>query len=647
MSQEGITERAEISVENVGGIESTEVSITPGLTILEGKNATNRTSLLQAIMAGLGSDDVKIKGDADQASIELTIGGETYTRSLTRNGSSIHTGGEPYLDDPTLADLFSFLLGSNEARRAVRNNEALREIIMRPVDTDQIKREIDELLEQRRDVERELDEIDSMKNRLLGLEERRTRLEEEIEETKDELAETESELAARDADVKESRKEKGELEDRLSALRDKRSDLEDVRYDLETERETLEATRADKREVETELEELPATPVGEISDLEASLEDLRERKRRLESEVTEVQNVIGFNQELLAENDGSMVTPDDSGEGDVTEDLLPDDTVACWTCGSEVPRDQIESTIEQLQDRSEAKLGEVSTIEDEIAEVKDEIRSLREKQRRREELKRGLEEAERDIETSEAAIEEFTSRRDELEDEIEELEREVEELEDEDDAYDEILDLHKEANQLEYEIGRIEGEHEDVDAEIAEIEDRLDDVDALETQRESIDEEIEDLRTRIDRIEAEAVEEFNDHMDAVLGILDYSNLERIWLERIERELQQGRQKVEKSVFELHIVRQTDSGATYEDTIDHLSESEREVTGLIFAFAGYLAHELHKQCPFMLLDSVEAIDADRIAELVEYVEEYTEYLVVALLAEDAAALSDDYEYVQDI
>jgi hypothetical protein len=50
---------------------------------------------------------------------------------------------------------------------------------------------------------------------------------------------------------------------------------------------------------------------------------------------------------------------------------------------------------------------------------------------------------------------------------------------------------------------------------------------------------------------------------------------------------------------------------------------------------------------MLLDSVEAIDANRLADLVEYVAEYSDYLVVALLAEDAAALSDDYEYVQNI
>jgi uncharacterized protein YhaN len=98
---------------------------------------------------------------------------------------------------------------------------------------------------------------------------------------------------------------------------------------------------------------------------------------------------------------------------------------------------------------------------------------------------------------------------------------------------------------------------------------------------------------------------------------------------------------------LHIIRQTETGATYEDTVEHLSESEREVTGLVFALAGYLAHKVYETVPFMLLDSLEAIDSGRIAALVEYIEEFSEYLVVALLPEDAAALSEEHRRVSDI
>ncbi|MFD1686523.1 chromosome segregation protein SMC, partial [Halobellus litoreus] len=92
---------------------------------------------------------------------------------------------------------------------------------------------------------------------------------------------------------------------------------------------------------------------------------------------------------------------------------------------------------------------------------------------------------------------------------------------------------------------------------------------------------------------------------------------------------------------------TENGAAYEDTIEHLSESEREVTGLIFALAGYLVHDLHETVPFMLLDSLEAIDSDRIADLVEYFADYADFLVVALLPEDAQALDEEFTRVTSI
>lgn len=44
---------------------------------------------------------------------------------------------------------------------------------------------------------------------------------------------------------------------------------------------------------------------------------------------------------------------------------------------------------------------------------------------------------------------------------------------------------------------------------------------------------------------------------------------------------------------------------------------------------------------MLLDSLEAIDANRIARLVEYFAEQSAFLVVALLPEDAQALPHSY------
>lgn len=131
--------RTRVEVRNVGGIDEATVTVPPGVSVLAGRNATNRTSFLQALMAGLGSDRVSLKGDPSEGSATLTVGDETYTRTLERTENGVVFGGDPYLDHPGVADLFAFLLENNEARRAVTRGDDLREIIMEPIDTARIE----------------------------------------------------------------------------------------------------------------------------------------------------------------------------------------------------------------------------------------------------------------------------------------------------------------------------------------------------------------------------------------------------------------------------------------------------------------------------------------------------------------------------
>jgi DNA repair exonuclease SbcCD ATPase subunit len=645
-SQQTNFPRGEVRVENVGGIRETAVEFSPGISILVGRNATNRTSFLQAVMAVLGSENVAIKGDADEATVELTLGDDTYTQQLHRRSGSVVTDGDPYLDEPTLAELFAFLLESNEARRAVATSDDLRELIMRPIDTEAIQDDIDRLVDERDRLEHELADIDDVKGKLPGLEAERTELQSNIDEKKAQLEAKEAELEEKDADVEETRSEKAELEDKLDDLRSKRAELDDVRYDLETERESLEALKQERRDLQTELDDLPEAPVGEIDDVEEEIRRRREHKQALESAVTEIQSVIGFNEDMLDEGESNAFRDlFEDGSGDLTEQLLPDDEVTCWTCGSDVEPSQIESTLDKLRQLSQSKLGEVADLESQISDLTDRKRELRESQRERDRIERRLHEIDDEIDRGERAVERLQDQRDSLTQDIETIEAEVEELEDEE--YSAVLDLHREANQLEYELGKLETDLERVESNIDEIETRIAQRDDVEAQLDEVKAEIAECRTKIDRIEANAVEEFNEHMDTVLEMLDYANLDRIWIERVEREVREGRRKVSKSVFELHVIRKSETGAAYEDTVDHLSESEREVTGLVFGLAGYLAHEVYEDVPFMLLDSLEAIDSNRIATLVDYFSEYTGYLLAALLPEDAAALSDDYERITEI
>jgi DNA repair exonuclease SbcCD ATPase subunit len=331
-------------------------------------------------------------------------------------------------------------------------------------------------------------------------------------------------------------------------------------------------------------------------------------------------------------------------DGSVTDQLLADKTVTCWTCGTTIDTHQIEATLDRLRSLREETLSDVNAGREDLEDRIDERNTLEDHQQQREQLDRRLTQIDAELDDNETALAALKDERETLTDEIDTLETAVEQQER--DEYTALLDLHKAANQLEFELDRLESDRDDVAAEITEIEERLEQQDDLEAQRADLQAELEDLRTRIDRIEANAIENFNEHMETVLDILAYENIARIWLERTEQTVREGRRTIEKSIFELHVVRTTSSGTAYEDTIEHLSESEREVTGLVFALAGYLVHDLYETVPVMLLDSLEALDADRIATLIEHMKDYAEYLVVALLPEDAAALNDDRSWVRD-
>lgn len=59
---------------------------------------------------------------------------------------------------------------------------------------------------------------------------------------------------------------------------------------------------------------------------------------------------------------------------------------------------------------------------------------------------------------------------------------------------------------------------------------------------------------------------------------------------------------------------------------------------------YLIDDLHETIPVRVLDSLKAVDAERITTFVESVDAYTNYPVVALLPEDAVVLDDEKQCI---
>ena len=628
-SSQATADRTVVSVRNVGGIDEAEVTLEPGVTVLAGRNATNRSSLLQAIMAAAGGSEVSLKSDAEEGAVELAVAGERYTRRLRRNGDGVAFDGDPYLDSPELAELFAFLHEFNEARRTVRRDGDLRELILRPVDTEAIRDRVADRQAERRSVETELGRLDGTSEALTEARSELAELEATLEERRDRLAELRADIEAADGDHAEA----SELEQRRAELREARSRLEELRFRADSERESLERLRERRGELEGELDGLSGADDEELADLEARVERLRERRRGLDDDIKQLQGLISFNEERLEEGPGVAGALED--DGSVTDGLVEAETTVCWTCGSEVETAQIEQTVDRLTELRAEKFARRRELDEQLEELKERLRSLRSAGSRRERIEGELADTREEIGEREGRLERIETDREAAVERVAEAEAAVERLQAAE--REELKELRESASDLEVEIGRLEAEREELRDRVEELEADRDRRERLQERRDALDEEIEELRTRIQRLEREAIEAFNEQMETVLGLLEYDNLERIWLERRPNE----------AAFDLNVVRSTATGAAYEDTVETLSESEREVLGLVVALAGYLVHDVHEQLPFMLLDSLEAIDADRIARLVEYFSGYADYLVVALLPEDAAAIEGDHATVTDI
>ena len=197
-------ESTTVTIENVGGIRDHELTLERGVTLLTGRNATNRTSLLRALGAGLGGSTGQLRAGAEAGSVALSFDGDRYTRTFERDGSPVHVGGDPYTTDGDVVDRYSCLLADNPARVAVERGggDALREFIMAPVDTDEVRATIERTRQSIRSLREDLETAERRRDRVSDLErdleDRREQLEEvwgELESVREAVAESEADAA--------------------------------------------------------------------------------------------------------------------------------------------------------------------------------------------------------------------------------------------------------------------------------------------------------------------------------------------------------------------------------------------------------------------------------------------------------------------
>jgi len=619
-----------VTVRNVGGITDGEASLSRGVTLLSGENASNKSSFLRALSAVLGGPDPMLKSDAEKGSIRLeTADGEYHVQLASKGGRSVVTDADRFSEQRRLCELFVFLDETNPIRRSVVSGDDLYELLMDPLDVDQIESEIERLQSRKGDIDDRLGEMNRMADRLPTLQTRADKLRGEIAETEASLQEKREEIEAREA-----KKGPDEGEEVFEELGQKRTEREQIRDRIRTQKDAIASLHDDLESVSDRLAEFqPTGAANDIGALETEIEQLHHQKQQLTTTVNALSPIVEMNTQLL--DDGKEI-PEEMTSDDIVSELDPDHrTITCWTCGSTVERSQIAEQVSVVEEILNEKRDQKKALTEQIDTLEDERRQTEQRRDEREGLEDRKRSIESEIERRERQLEALQDDQSALRDEIDDLQAEAEEVDGED---DELLELHEDVSDLEYERGRLETDLEDAEAEIEQVQSELSERDALEAERESLSERLREQRERIEAVERDLVSAFNESMQRVIDEVEYENVERVWIERL---VDGDGGVASRTEFELHVVRSTEDGSAYEDTIETLSKSEREVVGLTVALAGYLAHDVAAKVPIVVIDAVEMLDAERIRGLLTYFEQHADYVVAAVLPEEADELDDAY------
>jgi len=600
----------ELDVENIGGISDASFSFGSGTTLVVGRNASNKTSLLRSVQFALGADEIPVRSGADAASVRLSMDGTEIQRHARRNGAGYTISGDGWVNDPDEVEIvnqFACLLGTNPLRGAVEKGEGVESLLKEPIDIEALEAERSEKMSRKRDLRRDVERLDDVDERLTA----RT----------DELAEKRERIETLDAELDDLYTEQNESEtddERLEELREARTDLRtergNYRNQIEELEETIERLTERRSTVESELEDAREhTESHDIETLKQERESVREELDEITERIDVLQSVLSANRELLdSEYAGSLGY----------EPGLMDDELSCWACGNPAPRSDFEDTVDELQEilkrdkrRKREREPELTEVESEIEAAHDARRGVQELESELTDIDQRLQHRRDSLEQKRAELERIESELDDVTDEIDAHENER--AESRSDVATEIEETRLELQTLRRDAERLEGTIEDLKS-------KHDERERKRAEIEQLSADIQALTDRIENREQDLQDVFNETMDELIDALDFERIERVRL---------------TGNFDVVIAREVD-GAVREDSIEHLAESEREVIGLVLGLAGYLVYDVGEITPLLLIDSLGAFDATRTERLVEYFSDSTRNLLATVHPEVAENL--DYE-----
>ncbi|ATW89363.1 hypothetical protein halTADL_2637 [Halohasta litchfieldiae] len=558
-----------IDIERIAGILHGSATIQPGLNAVQAANWQGKSSFVEAVKTALGTSTELTEG-ADSGHVDLqTPAGDTTVR-LVRNGSTVSREGTPYLDDEydvIRAELFACLDEHNEIRRAVRRGDNLEEVLLEPLDFQNIDEQIAELKRECERVESELSQATEASKRLPSVQEKVTRLNREIEELREQREAIEPGEEGEDStqqQLNQARSDKRQAETRVDQLE-----------------QSIERTRNRLSEHRTELDELD---VPDHENVDEQLERVRAELDDVKRDAEILQSLYSATEMVLDESRLDLIT-------DVQRDIAGD-TVTCWTCGNDTTREGIESQLDALGNQLTEHRAAAEQHRDRAEELEARREQQKQIQHREEELKADILELEEQLADRQQSLADTQERLDAASTRADELAETV----------DETM---SERSDIESEIKYREAELDDATAELDELDARADKIDRLETELESMRTEIEDLRSRKDRVKREARTAFDQAIDDIVS-------------RFETGFESARLTAD---FDIVVARDG-----REASLTALSEGELELIGFVAALAGWQAFDVGESVPLIVVDSVGGLDDENLHTLVEYLRDRTEYLV---------------------
>ena len=588
----------EINIRNIGGIRSGNISVESGLNVIQGSNFQGKSSLIAAIQTVIGStghyDRYPLTENTDSSSVTLETDNGTYEITISdgATGASPETV-ETYLTDETeqvAARLFAFLGENNPIRQAVRNGDDFTELLLKPLDLEQLDDKIDALQQERQSIKQDIDEAENAVDQVVEIQQSVSQLETELGKLRSQREQLHTGTGNKDR-------------------------VEELTEALSTKRDELERTKGQQRRLEDRLEQKRSTletKKTELSNLDGPEDiDGTDDIERQRNQVAELDDTISFLEDLYRVNKNTL---DEEMLSQVTavERSLTEDSVACWVCGEETSVDKVDTQLTELKERLTGLREQRQQLQTEIEAVEQRRRKIRKQKQQRAELESQIADVETDIEDLTRDIKSAKKRKETLETEVEELETEVEEAEDD---YNEAL------TDVKTQIRTTERELKSSRERLNELEDKKEQLKELRETKTNLTAEIEHLRNEKDAKQRLLVAEFNEAIDDIVDQFapgfDGGHLTA----------KRAAKTDEIESFDLVVARE--GGET---ELNNLSEAERELVGLALTVAGFQAFNVGEMVPAIFVDGISQLAADHLHNLVEYLETENEMLVITAYPE---------------